>query len=682
MEKTHTQKDRHKGVMLTLAVIAVLAVLVGAAAAAGYGEVDFAAAGSGKKLPGRLYLGSTPYGEQDQMNQGLYLITPGDGKKRLISPRSIDGVAISPDGTKLAAGMLAETGGDPQLAVFDATDPAFKLLRGVFEVREGSGPDQLTGPTWAKDSNTLVVSRVGDLHIYDYAKDKGSRKIIGGWQAALSPVDNRLVVAGDGLSVLDDALKGAYTYDPWTEEMYVFETPREGALTPIPGAPSDATKPEWSPDGASVVFVSKGTVWVIPAAGGSPKALTPDGWKATAPVYSPDGSYVAFVRLEAEPEGGIWAVRADGTEPKQILRTAMDHIWGTDLDWWASPGESGSEEPEGPAEQPECLKDLLKKDFMKKDKKEGQKCQQLYKFNKKAGTCIFAGTQGVPLDSDSRDGIESLIETMKPTNGSVYEGKFRDGRSFKVGIVRGADGAFEFTSDGLNYHNNLEAALKPGLFTKIGGYWKKIKTGFGFGLFDKYVGKDTAGDKEAQEDGQRRYDAASQALKTLQKVRSDPAKQEEIGKEVIDRGMGGMTNLLEGKYGDVVLDELKALTGCDLPLLKKILSGEFVDALLDVEMLKRQVYLFPAQSVIILAKELRTANYAEAVSLYIQERPDKSPETIRILLQGGQLPELDVYTSIKGVAQHYSPHIVLASYEEAYQRYLIAQEMSSGGAAR
>lgn len=289
-------------------------------------------------LPGRIYLGSTSYEQLDEMNKGLYLITPADGKKRLISPRAIDGVAISPDGTKLAAGMLEETGagpGDPQLAIFDAADQSFKLLRGVFKLwPSDSGPQQLTGPAWAKDSTTLVVSRVGDLHLYDYAGDKGSRKILGGWQAALSPVDNRLVVAGgDGLSVLDDALKGAYTYDPWTEEIYVFETPREGALTTISGVPGDATKPEWSPDGKNILFVSKGTVWVIPVAGGSPKVLTPDGWKATAPAYSPDGSHIAFVRLEAEPDGGIWVVKADGSEPRQIVRTAMDHIWRTDMDW-------------------------------------------------------------------------------------------------------------------------------------------------------------------------------------------------------------------------------------------------------------------------------------------------------------------------------------------------------------
>ncbi|MBI2916680.1 MAG: PD40 domain-containing protein [Chloroflexi bacterium] len=301
------------------------------------------------KLTGHIYLGATPSGQVDQMNDGLYVITAADGKYRLISPRAINGISLSPDGTKLAAGMLPETGkgpGDPQLAIFDAEDPAFKLLRAVFEVRPGKGPEQLTGPTWASDSLTLAMERVGDIHLYRYAQDKAQDKasfwaIWEGYSPAWSPTDNRLVTlgkSGDGLYLLDDATKGAYQFDPkyeiWAKEASQgFRELRQGAVKKIEGSPSDARAPRWSPDGKNIVFSSKGVIMVIPATGGSPKALTPADWKAGVPVYSPDGAYMAFVRLEAEPNGGIWAMKADGSEPRQVVKTDLSHVWRIDLDW-------------------------------------------------------------------------------------------------------------------------------------------------------------------------------------------------------------------------------------------------------------------------------------------------------------------------------------------------------------
>lgn len=289
------------------------------------------------KLSGRIYVGASPYQQPAEMTHGLFVITAVDGKWLQISPRAIDGVAISPDGSKLAAGMLQETGmgpGDPQLAIFDAIDPGYKLLRAVFRVLPWqNGPQQLTGPTWSSDNNTLIVSDVGALHIYDYAKDKGSRKIMSGWLSAWSPKDNRLVVAGNGLSMLDDARKGAFTYDPWTQETNVFETPRQGAVTPIAGVPNDASHPTWSPDGSRVLFISSGVLMSTTPAGGNATALTPADWKARAPAYSPDGSYIAFIRLEAAPNGGVWVMKADGTDKRQVVKTSFANVGKIDLTW-------------------------------------------------------------------------------------------------------------------------------------------------------------------------------------------------------------------------------------------------------------------------------------------------------------------------------------------------------------
>ncbi|MDO8532875.1 MAG: hypothetical protein Q7T26_12065, partial [Dehalococcoidia bacterium] len=302
------------------------------------------------RLPGNIYLGAYPYQKEAEMTHGLYLITPNDGKSRQISPRAIQGVAISPDGTKLAAGMLAETGrgpGDPQLAIFDAKDPAYKSLRSVFEVRPGKGPEQLTNPTWARDSLTLAVSRTTDLHLYQYSPDKSKDKtsfwaIWEGNYPAWSPTDNRLVIggiSGNGLYLVDDVMKGAYQFDPkyeiWSQqaEQQGFRSLRPGAVTKIAGAPNNARKPKWSPDGKNILFISEGALWTIPASGGAPARVSPEGWKIGAATYSPDANYIAVVRAEAPANGGVWVLKPNGSEPRQLVKADFSVYGGVDLAW-------------------------------------------------------------------------------------------------------------------------------------------------------------------------------------------------------------------------------------------------------------------------------------------------------------------------------------------------------------
>jgi TolB protein len=57
-------------------------------------------------------------------------------------------------------------------------------------------------------------------------------------------------------------------------------------------------EPDWSPDGAWVVFASSHrspwSVYVVPAAGGTPEKLTDDTISANHAVWSPDGKSILF----------------------------------------------------------------------------------------------------------------------------------------------------------------------------------------------------------------------------------------------------------------------------------------------------------------------------------------------------------------------------------------------------
>ncbi|GEM_PF-3545237 len=293
-------------------------------------------------LRGKLYLGAAPYQQTDKMNHGLFEIEAATGKSRQLTYRATDGVAVSPDGSMVASGMLSETGsgpGDPQLAFYNLKDNN-NSIPSVFTLRpDDNGPKQLTGPAWSPDGKLLVISDVGDLRLYDPARKSGSRKIVSGWDSAWSPNDNRLVVAGNsGLQIVDNVLD---MEDPWYQsKTQLVGNTFLGSVTTLQGTPTDANRPEWSPDGKNIAFISAKGVWVISASGGAPKRLTPDGWKTSAPVYSPDGRYVAFVRMEAEPDGGVWVMdAADGGNPRQIVKTNLSNIWRIDLDWAFAPGD-------------------------------------------------------------------------------------------------------------------------------------------------------------------------------------------------------------------------------------------------------------------------------------------------------------------------------------------------------
>ena len=79
------------------------------------------------------------------------------------------------------------------------------------------------------------------------------------------------------------------------------------------GFGGDALAAVWSPDGQSIVFVAtendtvsaranvSSHLWLIPASGGEPKRLTPDGWDFGAPAFRPDGKALCFTATDTKP---------------------------------------------------------------------------------------------------------------------------------------------------------------------------------------------------------------------------------------------------------------------------------------------------------------------------------------------------------------------------------------------
>lgn len=102
---------------------------------------------------------------------------------------------------------------------------------------------------------------------------------------------------------------------PVSGELYVADV-RTGAVERrVAGSDGDATDSRFSPKGAFVSFVRKGTLFIVPAAGGTPRALTPPGEdlvsygtaefvaqeefaRDTGYWWSPDDRAVAYTRVD------------------------------------------------------------------------------------------------------------------------------------------------------------------------------------------------------------------------------------------------------------------------------------------------------------------------------------------------------------------------------------------------
>ena len=90
--------------------------------------------------------------------------------------------------------------------------------------------------------------------------------------------------------------------------------------------------PSWSPDGRFVTFAAGSPikVWVVSAAGGEPRELTPGG--GDYPRWSPDGQWIAYSvwTQDSDPNQGAWVVEAEGGSPVKVGDEPTRLVWSAD----------------------------------------------------------------------------------------------------------------------------------------------------------------------------------------------------------------------------------------------------------------------------------------------------------------------------------------------------------------
>ena len=149
---------------------------------------------------------------------------------------------------------------------------------------------------------------------------------------ALSPAGDTIVYARRTIE------KGKYRTRLWSVPW------KGGRAEQLTFADANDTKPVFSPDGRSLVFVSdrqtndskdaKPQLWMMPLHGGEPRVLTnlPDG--AAAAAWSPDGSKLLFLAASGEQRFIV------GKREDPVARHIRQYIWRADgtgiRDQWTS----------------------------------------------------------------------------------------------------------------------------------------------------------------------------------------------------------------------------------------------------------------------------------------------------------------------------------------------------------
>jgi len=144
-----------------------------------------------------------------------------------------------------------------------------------------------------------------------------------------------------------DGARVAFTLSEWVEDqpkprerIWLVKTSEGAEPRPLTFGPNGDSAPRWSPDGATLAFVSDrgdadkhhAQLYLVPAGGGEPRrvCLMPRG--VSQPAWSPEGSRIAFLA----PEGAEGADRPEGPQVNEGLHHTR---------LWAVRPESDTAEP-------------------------------------------------------------------------------------------------------------------------------------------------------------------------------------------------------------------------------------------------------------------------------------------------------------------------------------------------
>ena len=286
-------------------------------------------------------------GGATDMNHGIFVSDDSGGKiKQWLAPgRKVRGVDWTPDGASLVAsvdGQLVKISdgalqpllpGNQESLVFPAFSPEGKLAavqsRSTYDLI-AVDPDGGGWECLLCDNPRIGWGSVGADGAVVYRIRQGERYRLFIREPGALP--RALTDAEDSVScpvLSPDLTRVAYLAQAeGSTELRV--CPRDGgeAVT-LARDLENSEYVSWSPDGGSIAFAggSPLQVWVVSAAGGSPRAVSGPG--GDYPTWNPDGSLIAYSiwTEESDPDQGTWIVDSDGLNPRKMSDFPTRVVW-------------------------------------------------------------------------------------------------------------------------------------------------------------------------------------------------------------------------------------------------------------------------------------------------------------------------------------------------------------------
>ncbi len=210
------------------------------------------------------------------------------------NPGSAAEVAWSPDGHSLA--MLATTGqGSPTLFVMPADGGAVRPVA----VETGTVHDMRWSPDGTRlailyssateEANSPVAATPRDTGAMDTHIDRQHLAIVDVASGAIKPLSARDLYiyeynwSPNGKTLVVSQARGSGNNNWWVARLSVIDA-ATGAIHDVATPKTQIAEPRWSPDGTQIAYigglmsdqgVTGGDLYVIPAAGGTPRNLTP-----------------------------------------------------------------------------------------------------------------------------------------------------------------------------------------------------------------------------------------------------------------------------------------------------------------------------------------------------------------------------------------------------------------------
>ncbi|HEX9411696.1 MAG TPA: hypothetical protein VF986_08395 [Actinomycetota bacterium] len=273
--------------------------------------------------------------DRDGNNEIYVMDADGTNSQNLTRSIRDDQVpAWSPDGKRIAFVSNREERTDIYVMNSDGSD-ATRLTR---------GPPIEGSPAWSRDGKWIAFTRSdlsSDLQVnvelwVMRADGRDQRRITPSGESvdpdshpSWSPDGREIVFA----ALVSSPVSGCPTNAPCPATAIVglqVINPDGSGRKVIANPPFGARRPDWSPDGRSILFEGDGTLYLVRSGGSHMRplsevgsALTPShpSYRDYSPAWSPDGRRIAFV-TDRDGNQEVYVMNADGSRLSNLTRNA------------------------------------------------------------------------------------------------------------------------------------------------------------------------------------------------------------------------------------------------------------------------------------------------------------------------------------------------------------------------